>query len=187
MIESDERVTPSWLYEAVYDEFHFFLDAAASAANAKTFHYCGLDRPAASLAPLDTLSAEPGANLTIDDPNHCCHGDGLTASWVQLAASLQRGRSVWLNPPYSRGSLMQWCAKAELESQAGLTVVLLIPGDTSTEYFHRYALRHEHRFINRRLSFEGAPRDKQGRLAPPAKFGSLLVVMRPTHALWSWS
>jgi len=153
-VTSDERVTPQYLFEALDAEFHFQLDAAATAENAKTPRYC-------SLSLTDGL------------------GDGLVAWWQQL------GGPVWCNPPYSRGSILQWCRKAEQEASDGVTTAMLLPADTSTEYFHTYALQHECRFINRRLSFAGAPTDKGGRLAP-AKFGSVIVVFRPSHGLWTW-
>lgn len=182
---SDERVTPDWLYEALHAEFGFALDAAASAANHKCFHYCGLEPPTAELQETPALAGAPGVNVPIDIPNRFCHGDGLEQSWIHLCAKVGRRPAVWLNPPYSRGSLPTWLAKAESEARAGCTVVALIPGDTSTDYFHRFALRHERRYLNRRLSFAGAPNDKNGRLAP-AKFGSVLVVFRPTHKYWTW-
>jgi hypothetical protein len=158
------------------------LDAAASAANTKTQHYCGLD--------------------PIDDRVHCdgdfwpgpassvCHGDGLVADWAALCAprvgeSILKRAHVWCNPPYSRGSILKWCAKAEAETASDVTTAMLLSSDTSTQYFHRYALRHECRFINRRLSFRGAPHDSLGKLAP-AKFGSVVLIFRPSHGLWTW-
>jgi phage N-6-adenine-methyltransferase len=161
-VTSDERVTPQWLYDALDAEFHFVLDAAATAENAKTRRYCSLD---------------------------AC--DGLGTSWARLCEPevgdvwVGTRPHVWCNPPYSRGSILQWCAKAEREASEGVTTAMLLPADTSTEYFQRYALQHECRFVNRRLSFAGAPTDKAGRLAP-AKFGSLVVVFRPSHGLWTW-
>lgn len=166
---TDERQTPRWLFEELDDEFRFTLDAAASARNTLCRDYCGLDTP----------GPQPGCDVI-------CHGDGLAVDWHALAARLHLRPVAWLNPPYSRGSLPAWLRKAEAESRLGCTVVALIPGDTSTEYFHRFVLagRHETRFLNRRLSFAGAPADKTGRLAP-AKFGSVLVVFRPSDRLWT--
>lgn len=101
--------------------------------------------------------------------------DGLRTKWHER---VRRGTVAWCNPPYSRGSIVQWCLKAEQEAMEGVTTVMLLPGDTSTEYFHQFVLKHEHYFIQRRLKFEGAPLDSKGRLAA-AKFGSVLVVFRP--------
>lgn len=171
----DERVTPQWLFDALDAEFDFGLDAAATAANTKTPRYCGLDRP----GPVYDANGHLWRHNV---------GDGLQVSWANaLRIDRPPGASmaVWLNCPYSRGSIPRWCEKAEGEAQHGVTTVLLLPADTSTHYFHRYVLRHERRFLNRRLTFDGAPRDRQGRLGP-AKFGSVIVIVRPTHRYWTW-
>jgi len=162
---TDERCTPRWLFDALDAEFHFLLDAAATESNTLVRAYCGLDGGVG------------------------CHGNGLHVDWAEacrfLADRPDRPPTVWLNCPYSRGAILRWCAKAEAEADRGVTTVLLLPADTSTTAFHRYALRHEHRFLKSRVSFDGAPRDAKGRLAP-AKFGSVIVTMRPSHRLWSW-
>lgn len=171
----DERVTPQWLFDALDAEFHFGLDGAATAMNAKTPRYCGLDRS----GPVYDANGRLWRHNV---------GDGLQVSWATaLAFDRPPGASmaVWLNCPYSRGSIPRWCEKAEGEAQHGVTTVLLLPADTSTHYFHRYVLQHERRFLNRRLTFDGAPRDRHGRLGP-AKFGSVLVIVRPTHRYWTW-
>lgn len=170
-MSTDERVTPDWLYTALDAEFHFVLDVAATRENRKTRRYCALVEP-------------PEA----DDGDY--QGDGLIIDWKIACAPdigdpLDLRPHVWCNPPYSRGSIVKWCAKAEQEARFGVTTVMLLPADTSTAYFHDYVLNHECRFVNRRLSFAGAPTDKGGRLAP-AKFGSVIVVFRPSHGLWTW-
>jgi site-specific DNA-methyltransferase (adenine-specific) len=59
--------------------------------------------------------------------------DGLAQSW--------RGR-VWCNPPYSRGNLEAWTAKAyaEVEARRAQLVTCLVPAWTSDGWWHRHVL-----------------------------------------------
>jgi|SRR3990167_728157 len=68
------------------------------------------------------------------------------------------GEICWLNPPYGKGyPLSKWVQRAYNQSQAGATVVMLIPARTNTNWFHEYCLRHgEVRFIRGRPKFGGA-------------------------------
>lgn len=161
LIDSDQRVTPKWFVDALKEEFDFEIDLAATRAN------CRIIR--------DTGPAYLG-------PDHVVPAlrDSLLVPWHVW------GRCGWLNGPYSRGQIMKFCAKAEAEAEKGFTTVSLIPGDVSTEYYHRYVLPGEHRIVKTRLKFEGAPLDKHGKL-PPAKFGSVLRIWRPTHKYWSFA
>jgi site-specific DNA-methyltransferase (adenine-specific) len=85
--------------------------------------------------------------------------DGLEASWS--------GQRVFCNPPYQRGQIGRWLAKAR---EADLAVFLL-PSRTGTPWFHDYALAaDEIRFLRGRLRFSGAEVD--------APFDSLLVIFR---------
>lgn len=157
-VESDERKTPIALIEELSLEFDFGLDVAATSKNRIRANYLGPDH------------ADPARR------------DGLTVDWGFYLG--HRTRQVcWMNPPYSRGSIVQWCEKAVFEAGHGVTTVALLPSDTSTEYFHRFVLPNRHHFTKRRLRFEGAPLDSKGRLAS-AKFGSVLVVFSPER---SWS
>ena len=54
--------------------------------------------------------------------------DGLALPWGR--------HSVWCNPPYSRGSLGKWTAKAKAAAREGATVVMLIPSSTDTKWWH---------------------------------------------------
>ena len=76
---------------------------------------------------------------------------------------------AWCNPPYSRGQLIQWISKAANES---CKLVMILPCDSSTKWFH---LLHESTkifFIQGRVSF-----GDDG----PAKFGSILGLWRTTQ------
>jgi phage N-6-adenine-methyltransferase len=158
-IETDERKTPRWLIEELQYVWDFGLDAAAIKSNAIVPNYLGPDH---------------------SDPDR---RDALVAPWY-FYLDPRRRKVVWCNPPYSRGMIARFCEKATEEANLfGVTTVMLLPGDTSTGYFHDYVLPNRHHFLKRRLKFEGAPLSAGGKLSP-AKFGSVLVVFQPER---SWS
>ena len=76
----------------------------------------------------------------------------------------------WMNPPYGR-EIGEWMVKANNAANMGATVVVLIPARTDTEWWHRYAMKHEIRFLRGRLKF--------GEATEFAPFPSAIVVMRP--------
>lgn len=55
--------------------------------------------------------------------------DALSCAWTTY------GRSIFLNPPYSRGQLKLWLRKSVVESNAGAVVVSILPGDFGTQWF----------------------------------------------------
>jgi phage N-6-adenine-methyltransferase len=69
--------------------------------------------------------------------------DGLKQRW---------SGTCWMNPPYGR-EIKHWIRKAYEESQAGSTVVCLVPARTDTGWFHDYCLKAEIRFIRGRIWF----------------------------------
>lgn len=95
--------------------------------------------------------------------------DGLKAPWS--------GR-VWCNCPYSRGQQILWVKRAGAAVDTGEAelVCMLLPSDTSTKLFHDYLWDGTWRpgvegiFLRGRGKFNG--------VSTPAKFGSLLVVLR---------
>ncbi len=90
--------------------------------------------------------------------------NGLMREWAS---------PCFVNPPYSE--IGRWMEKAWLESQAGKTVVLLVPARTDTRWFHRYCLRGEIRFIKGRLKFGGHKNS--------APFPSMVVIFQGVLAL----
>jgi len=87
--------------------------------------------------------------------------DGLTQAWKSVC---------WMNPPYGR-SIGQWVQKAYESSQAGTTVVCLIPSRTDTKWWHEYVTKaDEVRFVRRRIRF--------GEAAASAPFPSAIVIFR---------
>jgi phage N-6-adenine-methyltransferase len=145
---SDERETPQEFFEEINKTWAFKLDAAALSTNAKCETYLGPDHPIG------------------------LYRDGLEADWHKLTDG-----PVWLNPPYSRGELVKWLAKCEKEAAAGITTVVLLPVDTSTQWFHRYVQPRikDVVFLQGRLTFKGTPLGKNGK-PNKAKFANMLVV-----------
>jgi len=109
--------------------------------------------------------------------------DGLVDPWIKF------GKTLYCNPPYSDGQIINWVHKAWLESGNGATVVMLIPSDASTEYFdfcfHNAA---EIRFMQPRVKFnrpDGTPFDGS------PQTGSMIVVFKPgdqetKYSIWMW-
>lgn len=89
------------------------------------------------------------------------HDNGLAQDWGKAI--------VWMNPPYN--DMLRWMNKAYLASRSGATVVCLVPSRTSTQWWHKYAIKGEIRFIEGRITFEGQTHN--------APFCSSIVIFRP--------
>ena len=74
--------------------------------------------------------------------------DGLLIEW---------GKSIFVNPPYSRELKEKFVIKAIEESKKGKLCVMLLPVSTSTKLFHDHILpnQKEIRFIKGRVKFLG--------------------------------
>ena len=85
--------------------------------------------------------------------------NGLTVEW---------GKSNYVNPPYLNKT--PWIKKAIKESRKGKRVVMLLPVDTSTKWFHTLILPNadEIRFIRGRLRFS--------QHGFPARYASMVVI-----------
>lgn len=94
--------------------------------------------------------------------------DGLAQDWSKEIA--------WCNPPYGRGVIDPWVAKAWESAQRGATVVMLLPARTSVGWFHKYIYKQpnvECHFLEGRLKFVGADNS--------AMFASMIVVFKPAQ------
>lgn len=117
----------------------------------------------------DSLDREFGFTLDpcTNGENHKCEKfytrlqNGILCDWGT--------ETVYMNPPYS--DIKSWMAKAYGSAQEGATVVCLVPSRTDTEWWHRYAMKGEIRFIKGRLTFDGAEHN--------APFPSAIVIFRP--------
>jgi len=153
--DSDEMITPEWVWKIWHDRLNFVLDAAATKRN--------------KIAPAKLW-------YTKED-------DALKQCWT--AAAIEGGGAVWCNPPYSpqAGPLKRWVEKGIAEAQLGAVVCMLLPADTSTQWFsllydrvgggwrdgvHGYFTDHRIRFVDpvTRKPTPGSP-----------NFGSLIVVL----------
>ncbi len=157
--QSCEWTTPQEAFDQLNAEFHFTLDACASEANYKCVSFFSKEN------------------------------NGLIQDWVKAS----KGGAIFVNPPYNkpeqpckakchkkicakRGYHCQqyqpgtgdWVAKAFEQSQRGVTVVMLLPARTDTEWFHHYCLRGELRAVKGRLNFNGASNG--------APFPSMIVI-----------
>lgn len=87
--------------------------------------------------------------------------DGLSQPWSGVC---------WCNPPYGR-EIGKWVRRAWLSSEAGITVVMLLPARTDTKWFHDYIYKKDRvqiRFLCGRLKFGGCKND--------APFPSMVVI-----------
>ncbi len=95
------------------------------------------------------------------------HDNGLLQSWD--------GQTVWCNPPYERGSAKAWLSKAYDEMKSnGVKSALLLPVNTSTIWFHEFAVgKCSVYLVKRRLCFD----DNKS----SAPFCSMLCVFDPNE------
>lgn len=78
------------------------------------------------------IALDPCDNATsVVQAAHVCV-DGLAEEWTP-AAHGEPGLT-FVNPPYS--DVTPWIAKAQTEAARGVEVVMLLPADTSTRWFH---------------------------------------------------
>jgi phage N-6-adenine-methyltransferase len=106
--EKDEARTPMGLFLPLDEKYHFELDAAADPKNA----LC------------------PGYYTKEDN--------ALIQPWFEDYGEDGCVKSVYCNPPYSPGNIEPFCKKAYEESLKGAVVVMLLPMDSSTQWFHKY-------------------------------------------------
>jgi phage N-6-adenine-methyltransferase len=94
------------------------------------------------------------------------------AYWTLADDALKQdwgGHRIFCNPPYSRGQLMLWVTKSAQAMGRGGSVVMLIPGDTSTAAFHMAEAIGDLYFMRGRLKFNG--------MEASAKFGTVLLLV----------
>lgn len=90
--------------------------------------------------------------------------DGLVVPW-------ETSGLVYVNPPYS--DKFSWSQKCHDEAARGHEIISLLPGDTSTEWWHRYCAK-----ATRICQWKGRLKF-QGDRAHPARFPSVLVYWGP--------
>lgn len=118
----------------------------------------------------DRLNYEFGFDLDVCADHSNAKTDYFFSKEVDALKMNWRG-VCWMNPPYGR-QIVAWMKKAYEESQAGATVVCLVPSSTSTGWWHDYAMKGEIRFLRGRVKYVG----KKGH----APFDSVIVIFRPS-------
>jgi len=120
---------------------------------------------------LDVASPGPTASPIPARRHFTMADDGLAQPWYGNA---------YMNPPYGRGVLRKWLAKARAEVEAGHAeaVIALLPSNTGTLYWRDHignGKAQHHKFLCGRLSF--------GDGGGPATFDSVVVVWGGTRAM----
>ncbi|MBD3293816.1 MAG: adenine methyltransferase [Armatimonadia bacterium] len=119
-------------------------------------------------------------------PNYLGHwedNDAFDIAWHLV------GKTVWLNPPYSRKKIRAFMKKAMEESENGCTVVALVRDDPSASWYQRFVdgKAKEVRRLVRRIKFVGAE--------SAYNFPVCVVVYKPNedqsvidtdYYLWDW-
>lgn len=151
---NDEWETPEWVWRPWHSVLHFVIDAACTAENI----------------------------LPVCEWGYTKEDSGLDADWAAKVLEL-KGGAVWCNPPYSRkgGPIVKWVEKALAESEKGVVSCLLLPSDTSTNWFSLLWNRAEGRwrdgvhgnFTEQRIKFNHPGGKKSG----SPTFGSLIAVV----------
>ena len=153
--------TPDALFEWLNEEFHFDIDAAAHAENAKCERFIGLGGQKIDSWE-DALGTTPWreAYYRLRLPRCRTHNEEL--------------RTVWLNPPYGRG-IGKWVKKAAEQTQFNTTVVMLVFACTDTQWWaEAWKTVDEVRFITGRVHFK----EPKGGKSAAAPKGSALLIFR---------
>ncbi len=114
-----------------------------------------------------------------------------TVNWILYCVV---GKSIWINPPYSRGMVPAFLQKAYETSQNGIDIVLLAHSCQDTKYWDDWVFGKaaEVRYIKGRLPFWGPEPDKKGKYCNISDLPHALIVYRkrwtgPTHQYsWDW-
>lgn len=93
---------------------------------------------------------------------------------------------VFVNPPYSQGNIPKWLDKAFRELKNCELIVMLLPCDTSTKWFHHYFCREikqeEYKYYifkpNNHIKIRFLNRINFSSSKHSARFPSMLVILR---------
>ena len=143
----DEQRTPLSLYNRLDRRFNFELDAACTPENCLNRNHYGFSKA----------------------------DDALSHDWwgYWMMDNGEYASTFFCNPGYSRGVIDQFVRKSYIESLKGVTVVILLPVDTSTRWWDYCMLASEWIRIRGRVRFN----DENGNPSRGSpKFGSMVVV-----------
>jgi hypothetical protein len=86
--------------------------------------------------------------------------DGLTSAWKVAACCVEADFMLaWVNPPYTRGVIDLWVARARAKASAELDVCAIVPLRPSSLWFREHCLPPSASvcMLDRRVKFDGAP------------------------------
>jgi phage N-6-adenine-methyltransferase len=131
--------------------YKFDLDAAADATNATT--------PRFLTGPCN------------ETPDCLC---GLCSNWI--------GNMVWCNPPYGHTSTAAWADKAIVEHlrDPKVSILLLLPSNTSTRWFVNLSHHAHVKLLSPRLQFLSSSGEKAGN----NRYDNALFVFGPVPMSW---
>ena len=81
--------------------------------------------------------------------------------------------ACFCNPPYGTREIDMWMEKAYQSGKEGATVVCLVPSATSTNWWHKFAMKGQIEFIKGKIRFI-----KNGIVGDPSPFHSAIVIFR---------
>lgn len=152
-LEEDQKNdwgTDPYVYRAMFNEFYFKLDAAATKGNAKCVLF---------------LTKEDDA-LSVD------WGDIIQEEWGGTA-----NKTVWINPPYGRGFIKKFMSKCIEQKEKGVTSVMLVPATLDAQWLPIDDISEIRIITGGRLSFYHPVTVKK--IAGNTK-GSMFVIFRPS-------
>ena len=124
-----------------------------------------------------------GLDAAADEVNSKCElfmNEGIDAlnysGWEKMLRRQEGGcecKNIWLNPPFV--NLLWWVEKAVREQNKGLRIVILLPNDTDTKWFH-YLSQHAEIYLTiGRIKFI----DPEGNGRSSPRQGHLVAVLHP--------
>lgn len=120
-------------------------------------------------------------NFTLDaaanDDNALCK-NYFTINDNALAQDWSKHKSVWINPPYSRGNIKAFMAKAAEETKKGVTSVFLVPATLDAQWLPVSCISEIRIITGGRLSFYHPVSGKK--ISGNTK-GSMFVIFKPNR------
>lgn len=84
----------------------------------------------------------------------------LDRYWTEETNGLEKdwsGERVFVNPPFAVADLRQWVEKAYEETRKeNTTVVMIVPVKSDQDWWHKYGVKSEVRFVRGRVTFQNA-------------------------------
>lgn len=120
-----------------------------------------------------------GLDAAASDDNTLCdlyltkERDALKCNWSKYT------KTVWCNPPYSRGHIGKFVKKAIEQKELGVTTVLLVPNTVEASWVNIDSINELRLIINGRINFYH-PITKKIVTGNPK--GSMFIITRPNNS-----